>query len=344
MNILIYFPELRDFHMQKDVGEILFNLRGDSNVTSCQLATNKVSDHVDGTLQLSLLSVIMLVKRYDILILYHFTLTSLLVAFLARITKRNVKIIVKSDIDMRYLNYLSKSRTKFVFKLFELLFDLILVETQYHSSQLSSHLKNKNKAFLLNNGSKLSSDVLGAEDIEKKNEILFVGRLGLTQKNVPYLLRLLNEAPKIKGLDGITLLGELDGPNRSKIQRLLVDLRSKYSVRVIPPITDQKQLAREYRRARALVMPSLYESFGLVVAEAITQGTCVISHEVGIAVDLAPKTPSVQLVVHGDENGWLEKIAFAMKQNEDFALKGTLSDSFDWSKICTKLCKKLKTL
>lgn len=344
MNILIYFPELRNFHMQKDVGEILFNLRRDRNVHRCQLATNKISTQVDDSIPLGLFSLIMLVRKYDLLILYHFTLTSLLVACLARIMKRNIKVIVKSDIDMRYLDYLSKSKTKLVFRLFEALFHLIIVETQCHLNELSLYLKNKDKAFLLYNGSKLACDMLVAEKIEKKNEILFVGRLGLAQKNVPYLLNLLNEAPKIQGLDGITLLGEIDGPNQSEIERLLVDLREKYCVRVIPQLTDNKELAREYKRAKALVMPSFYESFGLVVAEAITQGTFVISHKVGIAVDLASKTSSVQLVAHGDHSDWLEKISKVMQQNDVFAKNEAIYDLFDWAKICTRLSARLRML
>ena len=344
MKILIYFPDLRHFHMHKDIGKILIHLRLNSDVEFCELATNKNGPKIEDTIRLDLVSLVIKIKKYEILILYHFTMTSLLIAILARIRNRNIKLVLKSDIDTRYLRYLSNSKLKIVFRVFETLFDLILVETKQHVAQLAYHLKNKDKAFLLYNGSKLSPSIVQDEKIQKKNEALFVGRLGHVQKNIPYLLDVLDRYDKIPRLDGITLMGDIDGPNKLAIEKLLRNLRKKYSVRVISTTDDNKQLAREYKRAKVVLLPSLYESYGLVTAEAVTQGTKVISHEVGISADLAKWSHCVDIVELNNDSMWLEKISIALEQVDHEYPDQDTCDLFDWLKIGTILKNKLKSL
>jgi glycosyltransferase involved in cell wall biosynthesis len=62
---------------------------------------------------------------------------------------------------------------------------------------------------------------------------------------------------------------------------------------------DEAEVARLYQRADAFVLPSLYEGYGMAVAEAIACGLPVVSTPVGAAPDLVGKTAGL-LVPAGD--------------------------------------------
>lgn len=57
-------------------------------------------------------------------------------------------------------------------------------------------------------------------------------------------------------------------------------------VRVVPFVEDREQLRLLYRSLSVLVVPSLYESFGLVTAEAMACGAAVVATRTGFAAGL----------------------------------------------------------
>jgi glycosyltransferase involved in cell wall biosynthesis len=59
-------------------------------------------------------------------------------------------------------------------------------------------------------------------------------------------------------------------------------------VDVVPFIQDKAALASFYQSLAILVLPSLFESFGLVVTEAMANGCAVVTTPVGFAADLRP--------------------------------------------------------
>ena len=76
----------------------------------------------------------------------------------------------------------------------------------------------------------------------------------------------------VERLDGITLA--LAGPERDSA--LAARLRASPRCRVLGRV-DGKTLELLYRRARAVVVPSLYEGFGLPVLEAMAHGQVVVA-------------------------------------------------------------------
>jgi glycosyltransferase involved in cell wall biosynthesis len=54
----------------------------------------------------------------------------------------------------------------------------------------------------------------------------------------------------------------------------------------VRPLSRETGLVTEYRKLAILVSPSIYESFGLVVAEAMASGCAVVASPVGFAADL----------------------------------------------------------
>jgi glycosyltransferase involved in cell wall biosynthesis len=68
-------------------------------------------------------------------------------------------------------------------------------------------------------------------------------------------------------------------------QEFPADVRDR--IEWVRPLSRETGLATEYRRLAILVSPSIYESFGLVIAEAMASGCAVVASPVGFAAHLA---------------------------------------------------------
>src|ERR1700674_1352978 len=97
------------------------------------------------------------------------------------------------------------------------------------------------------------------------NFVLQVGRIE-TRKNQAAALA------AVERLDGVTLA--LAGPERDAA--LAARLRSSPRCRVLGRV-DQPTLELLYKRASAVIVPSLYEGFGLPVLEAMARGKVVVA-------------------------------------------------------------------
>ncbi|MBN2469681.1 MAG: glycosyltransferase [Anaerolineae bacterium] len=121
------------------------------------------------------------------------------------------------------------------------------------------------------------------------NMLLFVGRIERL-KGVETLLRAINliraEKPALARNMCVTVIGgNPDDPDDSdsemiRLQSLAQQLNLHDLVAFIGA-KDQDRLRYYYNAAEALIMPSDYESFGMVALEALACGTPVIASEVG---------------------------------------------------------------
>lgn len=110
---------------------------------------------------------------------------------------------------------------------------------------------------------------------EKRLRVLFVGSLG-QRKGLSYLLRALESLGENAEL---TLLGRKTSENCPALEAAI----RKY--RWIPTLAHDAIL-REMQRHDVLVLPSLFEGFGLVILEAMAQGLVVIATPHTAAPDL----------------------------------------------------------
>lgn len=110
--------------------------------------------------------------------------------------------------------------------------------------------------------------------------VLFVGRLE-PLKGIDILLQAF---PRIEHRGSPRLLiagGDAAGdPERARLERLVADLGIGDQVTFLGPV-DHDRLPTLYRAADVCVVPSYYESFGLVAVEALACGTPVIASRVG---------------------------------------------------------------
>lgn len=66
-------------------------------------------------------------------------------------------------------------------------------------------------------------------------------------------------------------------------------------IEVIPFVEDKKALQQIYQSLTILILPSLYESFGLVAAEAMACGCALVASRVGFAASLKPSEEAMIL-------------------------------------------------
>lgn len=118
----------------------------------------------------------------------------------------------------------------------------------------------------------------------RKLKVLFVG--GLSQrKGVAYLFEAVNE---MKEKVELTVVGRKPVPNCKILNENLM----KYNW---IPALPHSEILKLMKSQDLLVFPSLFEGFGLVITEAMSQGTPVITTN---------RTCGPDLIIH-DKNGWI---------------------------------------
>jgi starch synthase len=107
-------------------------------------------------------------------------------------------------------------------------------------------------------------------------------------------------------------------------------------------VRDPELLASAYREARLLVLPSEYEAFGLVLLEAMAQGTPVVASRVGGIPEVVEDGVSGLLVPPGVPHALWEAIA---RMWTDAALRTKFGEAgqkkvvprFSWEAVAGRL-------
>jgi D-inositol-3-phosphate glycosyltransferase len=173
--------------------------------------------------------------------------------------------------------------------------------------------------------------------------LLFVGRIDPLKgidKLLMALSKLNGQKPKL-----LVIGGDEDSKHEmERLQRLSQSLRLRDSV-TFTGIVEQKELPLYYSAADACVIPSYYESFGLVALESLACGTPVVATRVGC----------IESVVHQGQNGYMvennlpvrlaDGIAALLSDSNESADSIRASvDRFSWSNIAEALIPEYRTV
>ena len=124
--------------------------------------------------------------------------------------------------------------------------------------------------------------------------MLFVGRID-PLKGIDRLLTALPMLGTIQNLKLLVIGGDKNSqPELERLQRLSRSLHIKDSV-TFAGIVDQKELPLYYSAADVCVIPSYYESFGLVALESLACGTPIVATRVG----------GMESVINQGQNGYM---------------------------------------
>ena len=170
--------------------------------------------------------------------------------------------------------------------------------------------------------------------------VLFVGRLASNKG----LLRLLDAFALLAGREPratLVLVGE-DGGMAAAVDRHAREIGLERRVRRLGHVADERLLSAAYREARALVLPSDYEAFGLVLLEAMAQGTPVIASRVGGIPELVEAERAGLLVTPGSTVDLAEAIGRLWddpalgRRLGDFG-RSTVVPAYTWDRVAASL-------
>lgn len=218
--------------------------------------------------------------------------------------------------------------------------DGVMVATAVEREQLAAQYGNMAPVYLVPLGVDLEQfKPLPAESAVQQEpgqspQILFVGRFD-PMKGVDSAISALTH------LDGLprpelVLVGG-DGQNsesRRRLERLVGDLRLENRVHFAGSV-DRLRMPEMYRRADMVVAPSYYESFGLVVLEALACGIPVAATPTGIAAEVIVPGLNGCLATAGDSRSLAgaitETLHLALSQ-DPLIIRQSVRD-YGWSQV-----------
>jgi glycosyltransferase involved in cell wall biosynthesis len=173
--------------------------------------------------------------------------------------------------------------------------------------------------------------------IFNENVVLFVGRLA-SYKGVEYLLK--SMPPVIKEFKDTVLVIVGEGNIRNELEKLTKKLGLQEHVRFLGSLPSD-QIPEIMSLATVFVLPSLVESFGVVIAEALSMEKPVIASNVGGIPEVLEKGKTGVLVSRQDVKGLSEAIVSVLSDQNwarTMAIEGrkAVVRKFSWQSVTTK--------
>lgn len=345
----------KNVDLVKDVGQIPYHLLKDVGVDACLVSTNidlrgVYVDQVKG-LKLEIVPVsifgntfvgiIYLIKnsgKIDVLNLYHCRRRTYIFARLYKAINKKGKVYLKLDADFNTVEYV-KTKTKYgkLFRKLTNITDLITAESGIIAEQLQSYSDKTIK--VIPNG----SDVDAPDSFDKKtNSFLTVARLGSYQKNDEFLLQAFAKiADKCDW--NLIMVGSIEEEFSIYLEQFFKAYPIlKERVTITGEVNDRNKLIQYYSVSKVFVLPSRYESYGIVCAEALKMGCFLV-----ISDQVPPQKEFTANGKYGIISGIddVDEFAEAMYKASQIEFREELyksisryaSDNFTWSKICNDL-------
>ncbi|MGL6098363.1 MAG: glycosyltransferase [Fusobacteriaceae bacterium] len=248
-------------------------------------------------------------KNIDVLMLFHVTKCSYWRAYFYKKFKPNGKVYVKADFnleqyekEMKRIESLPRNLREYLRKKRELkeyskrkklvkIADLISYETEkaYDAMKDSyAGVSTKGKTILIPNGydNLLIEKKYNQKNYdEKENIFLTVGRLGNEAKNTEFLLQVL-EKIDLKNWK-FYFVGEIEFNFQKKIDLFFINNpKKRNNIYFTGLIKNRNKLYEYYNRSKVFVLPSKWESFGIVMVEALAFNNYILTSNTSAAKDI----------------------------------------------------------
>ena len=166
-------------------------------------------------------------------------------------------------------------------------------------------------------------------------ELLFVGRAGDPNKGLEYLLAALALLPEEVHL---TVLDRF--PEGTELARQLAHLGLQGRARFLGKI-PRRELEEAYRRVALVVVPSLFEGFGLPAIEGLAAGTPVVASRAGALPEILHAAGAGKLVPAGDPPALAKGISESLanwvdEQRTALAARRKIEASFGWPDVVAR--------
>ncbi len=172
--------------------------------------------------------------------------------------------------------------------------------------------------------------------------ILFVGRID-PLKGIDKLIKAL---PYLRNIQGLRLVviggGEHSQREIEQLRKLVCDLKIQNSVNFLG-LVKHAQLPYFYSAADACVVPSYYESFGLVTLESLACGTPVVATDVGNHKNVIRQGETGYVVIDNTPRHLADKIALLLSRPSTDTksaqlIRATVS-KFSWSNVAEAIVR-----
>jgi glycosyltransferase involved in cell wall biosynthesis len=154
---------------------------------------------------------------------------------------------------------------------------MVTVNSEFMSVELTDRRLPIRKLRVVKNGVDLEIFRPASDWPADGGYILFVGRL-VEQKGIEYLLRAFSYVRQ--KFPDVRLMIVGDGEFKEWLERLASNLTILRNVDFVPWV-QHEDLARLYQRARIVVIPSIFEPFGMVALEAMACKRPVVASNIG---------------------------------------------------------------
>lgn len=357
-NFTTLSPECRNIELVKDVGQIPYVLGKEHQdidtaiVASCIKQDGPNLENVQGLKIIhrplflkkhELTGVVYLLfhaRKIDWLSLHHAGRRSYYWTKIYKFLNPKGKVYLKLDMDFRSCDmYDNDERERSIFSKNTNIIDLITVETEAIKNRIQKYSVKDIK--ILGNGY-CKSSVEPNIFKKRKRSFITVGRLGTRQKATEILLDAFAESAKEHEWN-LILVGSIEEEFKSYISDFFKK-NPELKERVIfkGEINDRKSLNEEYCTARVFLLPSRWESWGLVVGEALSCGLRVIVSDLVPPMKEMTNNEMFGQIVPADDSDALCRAIIKETQrefsfNEVLAIKEYAENQFSWSKICDEL-------
>jgi GalNAc-alpha-(1->4)-GalNAc-alpha-(1->3)-diNAcBac-PP-undecaprenol alpha-1,4-N-acetyl-D-galactosaminyltransferase len=369
-NLTLVFSHLEKEHLGKDVFLVPYylgkELSCEVNIVYQKTKTNKLFDNcsyyrgvklhslknlfrIDKLQNISFLisSLIYIIyngKKIDLLMTFHFRITSAILCLLYKLVNSKGKFYLKVDggediLDVRNNSSFIKN---FIYDKLLNRGDYISVETHLAYKLWNENLNISEKIFLVENGfdeeelNKLSINVIPF--IEKENTFITVGRLGTAQKNTLMFLKAIEKISNLKNWK-FYFIGSIEENFKKEIELFYRNnplLKNK--VIFTGPISEKKDLWEFYNKAKVFVMTSRWEGYAIVFSEAYRFNNYIISTIVGGAEEVITRNNDFGKLIEQENDDELKSILENIINDKNYFIKYPNKDQSDHSwQRCLKL-------
>lgn len=179
---------------------------------------------------------------------------------------------------------------------------------------------------------------------EKENIILTVGRLGTKEKNTELLLESLKDID-LKDWKVILIGSETEKLKEYKIKFFNENPNLRDKILFVGEIKDRKILYEYYNRAKVFVLPSKWESFGIVMVEAMAFGCYIITSNTCAAKDITDNNKIGKIIEIDSkqelQNSLIEVIDKKINLEEKYGETLKYVEKFKYENLIKKLEKRL---
>lgn len=296
-------------------------------------------------------------KNIDILMLFHITKCSYWNTYFYKKFNPNGKVYIKADFNLEVYKkelertqMVPKNLKEFFRKRREIkeynkrkklvkMVDKISYETKKNYEIMKDNYAGVGvigKTFYLPNGYDdiyLKNNFKIKKFEEKENIFLTVGRLGTYEKNTELILSTL-EKIDLKNWK-FYLIGPVEKEFKEKIDIFFENNPSKRENIIFTGIIkDKKELYNYYNRAKVFVLSSRYESFGIVLSEALAFNNYILSTDTGAIRDILNGSNGDIITAENNLADMMEEII----NGKDIVINDlTKSNEFKYSNIIKKV-------